>query len=134
LDFHIAYYVGLLSAQDSSAFFHIVSRDTGFDPLIKHLKSRGVFAQRSASIASIPCFKPSLPSTNDAQIEAIVSHLIRLKAAKPRGQKTLLSTMHALFKKELSEHQLSALLATLCKRGIVKFDGAKVSYELPHGR
>ena len=42
LDFHIAYYVGILSAQDSSAFFHIISKDTGFDPLIKHLKAKGV--------------------------------------------------------------------------------------------
>jgi hypothetical protein len=133
LDFHIAYYLGLLSAQDSSAFFHIVSKDSGFDPLIKHLKSKGVLAQRSASIASIPFFKPALPSTSDDQVETVVAHLLKLKAARPRAQKTLLSTLHALFKKELSEHQLSALFASLCKRGIVKLDGTKVTYDLPHG-
>ena len=38
LDFHIAYYIGVLSSQDPSAFFHVISKDTGFDPLIKHLK------------------------------------------------------------------------------------------------
>lgn len=132
LDFHIAYYIGLLSAQDSSAFFHIVSKDTGFDPLIKHLKSKGVVAQRSASIASIPLLKPTLPSTSDdAEVGAVVAHLVKLKAAKPRAQKTLLSTLHALFRKELSEHQLSALFASLCRRGIVRLDGSKVSYDLP---
>ena len=131
LDFHIAYYIGLLSAQDASAFFHIISKDTGFDPLVKHLKTKGVFAQRSVSISSIPFFKPELPSTSDAQIDAVVAHLTKLKAAKPRAEKTLLSTLHALFKKELSDHQLSALFASLCKRGIVKLDGTKVSYELP---
>lgn len=133
LDFHIAYYVGALSAQDNSAFFHIVSKDTGFDPLIRHLKAKGVFVQRSTSIASLPYFKPVLPSTSDAQIEAVVAHLAKLKAAKPRAEKTLLSTLHALFKKELSEQQLSALFALLCKRGIVKTDGTKISYELPSG-
>jgi len=51
LDFHIAYYVGFLSGQDSSAFFHIISKDAGFDPLIKHLKAKGVFVQRSVSIS-----------------------------------------------------------------------------------
>jgi hypothetical protein len=131
LDFHIAYYVGVLSAQDSSAFFHIISKDTGFDPLVKHLKEKGVLAQRSTSIATIPYFKPSLPPTTDAQLEVVVAHLAKLKAAKPRSEKTLLSTLHALFKKELSEHQLSALFALLCKRGIVKVDGTKISYELP---
>jgi hypothetical protein len=133
LDFHIAYYIGLLSAQESSAFFHIISKDAGFDPLVKHLKAKGVFAQRSSSVSSIPYFKPTLPSTNDAQIEAVVAHLTKLKLAKPRAEKTLRSTLHALFKKELSEHQISALFASLCKRGIVKLDGTKVSYELPAG-
>jgi hypothetical protein len=133
LDFHIAYYIGLLSAQDSSAFFHIVSKDSGFDPLIKHLKSKGVVAQRSASIASIPFLKFPPPPTSDAQVRAVVAHLVKLKAAKPRAQKTLLSTLHALFKKELSESQLTALFVSLCKRGIVKLDGSKVSYNLPDG-
>jgi hypothetical protein len=62
-----------------------------------------------------------------------VAHLTKLKAAKPRAEKTLLSTLHALFKKELTEQQLTALFARLRKRGIVKVDGTKVSYELPSG-
>jgi hypothetical protein len=131
LDFHIAYYMGLLSAQEATAFFHIISKDTGFDPLVSHLKTKGVFAQRSVSISSIPYFKPELPAASDAQIDVAVAHLTKMKAAKPRAEKTLLSTLHVLFKKELSEHQLSALFASLCKRGIVKLDGTKVSYELP---
>jgi hypothetical protein len=133
LDFHIAYYVGMLAAQDPTAFFHIISKDTGFDPLLRHVKGKGVLAQRSGSIAAMPYFKPVLPSTDEAQVEVVVAHLARMKAAKPRAEKTLLSTLHALFKKELSEPQLAALFALLCKRGIVKVEGTKVSYELPSG-
>jgi hypothetical protein len=133
LDFHIAYYIGALSAQESVAFFHIISKDTGFDPLIRHLKTKGVLAQRSTTIAAIPYFKPALPTSSDAQIDTVVAHLVKLKAAKPRAQKTLMSTLHALFRKELSEHQVSSIFAALCKRGIVKLDGTKVSYELPVG-
>jgi hypothetical protein len=43
----------------------------------------------------------------------------------------LLSTLHALFMKELSEQQLAALFSELCERGIVKLEGTKVSYHLP---
>jgi len=133
LDFHIAYYVGLLSAEDPSVFFHIISKDSGFDPLIKHLKGKKIFAQRSACIAEMPYFKPSLPPAADAQIDIIVADLIRRKASKPRTQKTLLSTLHALFKKELPEHHLTQLFTTLCNLGYVKVDGTKVSYALPLG-
>jgi hypothetical protein len=45
--------------------------------------------------------------------------------------KTLLSTLHALFRKELSDQQLAVLFAEMCNRGIVKTDGAKVTYVLP---
>lgn len=131
LDFHIAYYIGVLSAVEPTAFFHIISKDSGFDPLLKHLKGKKVFAQRSICIGDIPYFKPVLPSEPETPLDAVVADLIRRKAAKPRTQKTLLSTIHALFNKELSEQQLADLFASLCKRGIVKIDGSKVSYALP---
>src|SRR5690606_7639197 len=57
LDFHVAFHLGRLAAEDPSGFFHIISKDTGFDPLIQHLKARKVFSARSPSIEEIPCFR-----------------------------------------------------------------------------
>jgi hypothetical protein len=130
LDFHIAYYIGALSVSEPAAFFHVISKDTGFDSLLKYLKGKKIFAQRSVCIADIPYFKPVLPATPDAQVEAVIADLIRRKESKPKTQKTLLSTLHALFKKELPEQQLAALFAALCKRGVVKVEGSNVSYAL----
>ena len=78
---------GALSAHEPSAFFHIISKDSGFDPLIKHLKGKGVLAHRSVTIAAIPFFKPDVPVTTDAQVDAAVAYLVRLKAAKPKRRK-----------------------------------------------
>ena len=98
---------------------------------MKYLKGKKIFAQRSTCIADIPYFKPELPAAPEEQVKAVVANLIRRKASKPRTKKTLLSTLHALFKKELSEKQLDALYEVLCRRGIVKVDGTKVTYTLP---
>ncbi len=58
LDFHIAYYIGHLFSQDEKAYFHIISKDTGFDPLIDHLtKVREIDVKRSVAIAEIPLLK-----------------------------------------------------------------------------
>ncbi len=57
LDFHIAYYVGRLAAEYPDAYFHVISKDTGFDPLIKHLKGHKIFCQRSAAVTDIPIIK-----------------------------------------------------------------------------
>ena len=38
LDFHIAYYLGALTERDPAGIFHVISKDTGYDQLIRHLK------------------------------------------------------------------------------------------------
>src|ERR1041384_7667498 len=58
LDFHIAYYIGRYAAAEPSAYFYIISKDKGFDPLIQHLKSKKMSAGRVKSIAEIPGLKP----------------------------------------------------------------------------
>ena len=46
LDFHIAYYLGQWTMRDPQATFLIVSKDTGFDPLIAHLSGNGIQIKR----------------------------------------------------------------------------------------
>jgi hypothetical protein len=46
LDFHIAYYLGQWTMRDPQATFLIVSKDTGFDPLISHLCGSGTQVKR----------------------------------------------------------------------------------------
>ena len=59
LDFHIAYYIGKLSAANPDACFHIISKDKGFDPLIKHLREQKIFCSRFSSVSDIPLLKSS---------------------------------------------------------------------------
>ena len=50
VDFHIAFYIGQLSAAEPSSTFRIISKDKGFDPLVRHLNARGITCQRLAEI------------------------------------------------------------------------------------
>lgn len=65
LDFHIAFWIGQLSARYPSAAFHIISKDNGFDPLIAHLKERGISAARRSSISEISQLKAPSRSTKN---------------------------------------------------------------------
>jgi hypothetical protein len=65
------------------------------------------------------------------RVRAAIAHLLRVKDAKPKSQKTLRGTLHALFDRGLSEQELTALFAALCERGIVKIDGNNLKYDLP---
>ncbi len=46
LDFVLAYHLGQAVLAEPKGYFHIVSKDKGFDVLIEHLKSRQVKARR----------------------------------------------------------------------------------------
>jgi septum formation topological specificity factor MinE len=131
LDFHIAFYIGELACRHPNAFFHIVSKDTGFDPLIQHLKTRKILASRSMSVVDIPIVKAASSKSPSERIEIIVADLKRRGSAKPRTVKTLSSTIQAIFQKQLSDEDVTGLVNGLNKKGIVKISGTKVAYSLP---
>lgn len=131
LDFHIAYYIGRLAIECPDSFFHIISKDTGFDPLIKHLKSHKIFCQRSTLIADIPLLKISNAKSPTEKVDAVIENLTKRKNAKPRTKKTLTSSIKALFVNDIADNELEELIAQLQKRGVVAFEGEKVSYNLP---
>lgn len=131
LDFHIAYYIGELVSKEPSAYFHIISRDTGFDPLIQHLKSKKVKIQRESDLAEIPVLRMSSATSNDEKVSAIVCNLVGRGQSKPRKIKTLSNTINSLFTENLTEQQLLELVKDLEKRKYIKVSDSKVTYHLP---
>jgi hypothetical protein len=131
LDFHIAFYIGHLSALDSTAYFHIISKDTGFDPLVQHLKGKKVPVVRSRAVEDIPLLKAANSKSLPEKVAVAVANLKQRGASKPRTLKTLSSTVSSLFQKQLTEEDLAELLAELQKLGLVIVNENKVSYALP---
>lgn len=130
LDFHIAFYIGYLAAADGSAFFHVISKDTGFDPLIKHLKGRNILAARVKAVGDIPLVKLADSRTPEDRLAAVIERLRQMKASKPRTLKTLRSTIASLFHKQLSDADVDSLIAALSSRKIALLAANKVSYSL----
>lgn len=131
LDFHIAFHMGRIAAEDPSAFFHVISKDTGFDPLIQHMKDRRVLACRSKDIADIPMLKPPSSVTAAEKLDAVVGNLRQRGASRPRTVKTLTSTVSSIFQNKLGDEELAALMKLLEDRGFITIDGSKVVYTLP---
>jgi len=130
LDFHIAYYIGRISAEFPDAHFHVISKDKGFDPLIKHLKTQKIICQRSASIAEVPLVRISSTKTDREKLDAVIENLEKRKASKPRTLKTLRSTIKALFANQLAEEDLDVIINQLSTSGAIKITDGKISYEI----
>ena len=131
LDFHIAFYIGQLAAQDPTACFHIISKDAGFDPLVQHLKARKVFAMRSRDVSDIPLVKNCNAKSPEEKTAIIVANLQQRGTSKPRTVKTLSSTISSIFQKQLPEKEVAALLKELQAKRYVIVNDTKVSYAFP---
>ena len=113
LDFHIAFYIGQLSLQDPDAYFHIISKDAGFDPLIKHLRTRKIRIQRESDLAEIPVLRISSATDTDEKIKAIIKNMAGRGQSRPRKIKTLANTINSLFTKKLEDKELMSLINIL---------------------
>ena len=130
LDFHIAFYIGRIAASEKDVFFHVISNDTGFDPLIVHLKSLHVLADRVAKIEEIPALiqvKVASQSTEE-RIGFIKDRLLRPNAPRPRSRKTLTSHVSTMFNKMLPDDEISKVIDALFKSGHVREDGKRLVY------
>jgi hypothetical protein len=128
LDFHIAFYVGQLATQHPTAYFHIISKDTGFDPLIQYLKSKNILCLRSPKIDDIPLIEAQYQKSPDERAQMLISKLQQPKATKPRTAKTLSSTIAAFFHKQLTDEETAAVIAAMRSLGFLTLVDGKVSY------
>ena len=128
LDFHIAYYIGKLAAEDPESFFHIVSRDKGFDPLIQHLKGQKILCVRSESIAEIPIIKSGTRKSPTERADAFIAKLKESKVTKPRTEKTMSSAIKAHFQPSIEESEVPSILKAIVAAGYISIEAGKIVY------
>src|SRR6267142_1696153 len=139
LDFTLAYYVGRAVAADPTGFFHIVSKDAGYDPLLQHLRSRHISAERHVSFATLTFGDPARPPTPappaaarkpkpqvvpksepaslDEREARVLKHFRKPSATRPRSQKTLIRFLVAYFGHRITEAEALALVEVLGQAG-----------------
>lgn len=134
LDFTLAYYVGRTVSVDPTAYIHIVSKDTGFDPLIEHLRSRHIHAHRHDSFATLTfsgttksaaaLSAKAEPTGPEETLNRVLGHLRKNVANRPKLKKTLLSHLKCHLGKDATDTDAAGLLEKLQKFGHISI-GAK---------
>jgi hypothetical protein len=128
LDFHIAYYIGKLSAAHPDAYFHIISKDKGFDPLIEHLKEQKISCSRSPSVLEIPLFKSANKLLPKQRAADFYEKRIASSKARPATVMSLQRTIVSHFHKVLSGKEVAEVIEALSAAGHVVVNGKKVAY------
>jgi hypothetical protein len=154
LDFALAYYVGRAVSANPAASIHIVSKDTGYDPLIEHLRSRHIHAFRHDSFATLTFSGKSKAATvapkpetmtpkagtvvpnpetlpKEDPLARVLERLRKNVTNRPKKKKTLLSHLKFMLGKDATEAEAIKLLEMLRQAGHLSIgDKDAVTYQL----
>lgn len=160
LDLHIAYFIGRIAASERDAAFHIISKDTDFDPLIAYLKTQHIACHRWASISDVPrprhaaakpvpakaapkapvkaapkpaAAKPpakAAAKVSNERADEVIRNLAKRSPALPAKVTALVSTIKSLYRGGITDKEVASIVEELKLRGIVIVTGDRVAYHL----
>ena len=132
LDFHIAFYLGEYLARNRDTQCVILSKDTGFDPLIAHLKSRGFNVRRTATLGgAFPAGeRVSLPgAAADGPWQRASTWLDGLQRnRRPRKRRGLVASLHSHLSKKVSTEQIEQFVDRMIAEGRISESNGALSY------
>lgn len=140
LDFHIAFYLGEYLAANPHASCTILSKDKGFDPLVKHLQNRGFSVRRATTIADAvgsntgakakTATSESTPE-HPLTLEDVLLWLKNMQArTRPAKRKGLLAHLKSHFQKRSSEAELNRLIDQMIAKKKLSETAGKLAYRL----
>ena len=138
LDFHIAFYLGEYLARNPGTQCVILSKDTGFDPLIGHLKKRGFNVRRAATLGgafpsreSAGRKESTLGRVEDDSWQRALGWLAGLPGnRRPRKRRGLIAALYSHLSKKVPEAQIERLVDRMIAEGLISENNGALTYKL----
>jgi hypothetical protein len=135
LDFFIAFQLGRVFDRTPRPECMVLSRDKGFDPLIRFLNASGMKCKRIGNLAELhhkaaTAAAPASPATEEPKLRRVVEVLGRLeKRGRPRKRKTLSQCISAMFQKKISQQEIDRIINAMLANGLISETQNAIAYE-----
>ncbi len=131
LDFFIAFQLGRVFDATPKPECLVLSRDKGFDPLIKYLTANGMKCRRIGSLAELHHKAVSAPPPpEDPKLRRVVEVLGKVdRRARPRKRKTLSQHISAMFQKKIQRQEVDRIIGVMQTRGLITETDNTITYE-----
>ena len=126
LDFHIAFYLGKELATNGASVCTVLSSDTGFDPLVRHLQAGGHACRRVRSLEDAFAVR-DLTADSDSFTRLLA--LLKKDTARPAKPKGLAGKVKSWFPK-LPDGDRQALIERLFKESRVRVSENSLEYDI----
>ncbi len=130
LDFHIAYELGRLREKyQRDLSLVVLSKDNGYDSLIRYIAESGIPARRIANLAELSDNNRKLPTSKFTN--GIVANLKKIDSQKrPRAKGTLKKHIESLLRDKASASELEEILEEMFINGTISESNNRLRYKL----
>ena len=131
LDFHIAFFLGYYSSQNDIDEFIILSKDKGYDPLVKYLNSRNTKCRRINSILELTSTRTEEAQFKDEKYNKVLENLNKIpKQKRPRKRTTLRKHIKSLFNNRIEDNEVDSIIDHMFIREQVSEMNHNISYNM----
>jgi hypothetical protein len=127
-DFHIAYFIGKLSKELEAPFFHIISKDTGFKPLVHFLNQNQISCKQESAISDIPWLKAAEGNEAKDHYQKIVELLQKSPVPRPKKIARLRNQIISTCGGKISEENADVIIKRLKNDKIITIQDQSISY------
>jgi hypothetical protein len=131
LDFFIACQLGRVSEKSPQINCIVLSKDKGFDPLLKHLNKNGLKCKRINSLLELESRAATKTATEeDPNYKRVVELLARIeKRSRPRKLNTLSQHISSMFQKKIAQKDIDPIIDLLFANTLISESNNIISYD-----
>ena len=130
LDFHLAFELGRLCEQyKNDVELIILSKDSGYDSLIKYINDLKGHVSRIANAAELADSTKQLPTSNFTS--NIVANLTKINNQKrPRTRTTLKKHIESLLRDKASSNEIDSIIEEMFIKGLMTLTNNRLKYNI----
>lgn len=139
LDFHIACHLGRVLEKSPELHCSILSKDKGYDPLLRQLNKSGLQCRRIDSLPEFharptlnPAPHPAMPQpapADDPNYDRVLEKLGKSeKIARPRKRATLANHVSAILQKQVAQPEINRIINKLIANKMISEANNAISY------
>ena len=127
LDFYIACHLGRVLEKSPTQHCIVLSKDKGFDPLLRHLNKSGLKCKRINSLLGL---EPESSAAEEPNYKRMLELLSKTgKKLRPRKRTTLSQHISAMFQKNISQAEVDRIIDILFATKMISESNNTITYE-----
>jgi PIN domain len=128
LDFFIACHLGRVLEKSPQLQCIVLSKDKGFDPLLRHLNKNGLQCKRLNSLLELDPKATTQPE--EPNYKRVIEVLRKSeKKSRPRKRKTLSQHISSIFQKKLPQTEVDRIIDILFANKMISETNDAITYE-----